>query len=192
MRALLQIATGDDHRDGCMQDVHWPSGAFGYFPTYTLGAMTAAQLFAAAQRAHPQLLADIEPGQFARLNDFLRERVDEREPHRQRPPVLVQLQPQAPEGALGSHRRPAIAERRPERRPARLRQVGLREHPDPREQLERVGVAALVPHHRHPIGRKQPRPLGPPREEQQRIAWLRLRLEHGLHRLVVVEIRAHA
>jgi carboxypeptidase Taq len=75
MRALLQIATGDDHRDGCMQDVHWPSGAFGYFPTYTLGAMTAAQLFAAAQRELSGLSADIEAGRFEALNTFLRERV---------------------------------------------------------------------------------------------------------------------
>lgn len=75
MRALLQISTGDDHRDGCMQDVHWPSGAFGYFPTYTLGAMTAAQLFAAARRELEDLSGDIEAGRFAPLNEFLRERV---------------------------------------------------------------------------------------------------------------------
>jgi carboxypeptidase Taq len=75
MRELLQISTGGDHRDGCMQDVHWPSGAFGYFPTYTLGAMTAAQLFAAAQREVGEIPAAIEAGRFAPLNDFLRERV---------------------------------------------------------------------------------------------------------------------
>jgi carboxypeptidase Taq len=75
MRALLQISTGDDHRDGCMQDVHWPSGAFGYFPTYTLGAMTAAQLFAAARRELEDLAGDIEAGRFESLNGFLRERV---------------------------------------------------------------------------------------------------------------------
>jgi carboxypeptidase Taq len=78
MRPLLQIATGDDYRDGCMQDVHWPSGAFGYFPTYTLGAMTAAQLFAAAVREHERIPADIEAGRFDALNGFLRERVWEK------------------------------------------------------------------------------------------------------------------
>ncbi|HEX5657088.1 MAG TPA: carboxypeptidase M32 [Polyangiales bacterium] len=72
MRELLAISTGDDHRDGCMQDVHWPAGAFGYFPTYTLGAMTAAQLFQAALRAHPDLPAQIARGEFAPLNAFLR------------------------------------------------------------------------------------------------------------------------
>lgn len=57
MQDLLGL-TPEDNRDGCMQDIHWPSGAFGYFPTYTLGALTAAQLFAAAKEAD----ADIEPG----------------------------------------------------------------------------------------------------------------------------------
>jgi carboxypeptidase Taq len=72
MRELLGISTGDDHRDGCMQDVHWPSGAFGYFPTYTLGAMAAAQLFQAALRTDPALPSQIARGEFAGLNDFLR------------------------------------------------------------------------------------------------------------------------
>jgi carboxypeptidase Taq len=75
MRSLLGISTGDDHRDGCMQDVHWPSGAFGYFPTYTLGAMTAAQLFQAALRAHPTLPAQIARGEFDQLNAFLRDAI---------------------------------------------------------------------------------------------------------------------
>ncbi|MET0341491.1 MAG: carboxypeptidase M32 [Polyangiales bacterium] len=75
MREMLGIATGDDHRDGCLQDVHWPSGAFGYFPSYTLGALTAAQLFAAAERALPDLRADIARGDFAPLNTFLRDAV---------------------------------------------------------------------------------------------------------------------
>jgi carboxypeptidase Taq len=75
MRELLHISTAGDDRDGCMQDVHWPSGAFGYFPTYTLGAMTAAQLFAAAKRERPALPDEIGRGDFGGLNAFLRERV---------------------------------------------------------------------------------------------------------------------
>ena len=55
MRSLLGLPTGNDHRNGCLQDVHWPAGLFGYFPTYTLGALVAAQLFAAARRALPEL-----------------------------------------------------------------------------------------------------------------------------------------
>ena len=62
MRSLLGLSTGDDHRNGCLQDVHWPAGLFGYFPTYTLGALVAAQLFAAARQALPDLPAQIAPG----------------------------------------------------------------------------------------------------------------------------------
>ncbi len=55
-----------------MQDVHWPAGLFGYFPTYTLGALTAAQLFAAARAALPEVDAQVAAGQFDPLNDWLR------------------------------------------------------------------------------------------------------------------------
>lgn len=74
MRDLLGIVPPDD-RQGCLQDVHWPSGAFGYFPTYTLGAMAAAQLYAAAQRALPGLEADIVAGNLTSLIGWLRENV---------------------------------------------------------------------------------------------------------------------
>ena len=50
MRELLGIIPPDD-RAGCLQDIHWPVGAFGYFPCYTLGAMLAAQLFRARRSA---------------------------------------------------------------------------------------------------------------------------------------------
>ena len=49
MRELLGIVPPDDAL-GCLQDIHWPDGGWGYFPTYTLGALAAAQLFAAAAR----------------------------------------------------------------------------------------------------------------------------------------------
>jgi carboxypeptidase Taq len=71
MRDLLGIVPPDD-RQGCLQDVHWPSGAFGYFPTYTLGAMAAAQLYAAAKRDLPGLEGDIAAGRLAPLIDWLR------------------------------------------------------------------------------------------------------------------------
>jgi carboxypeptidase Taq len=75
MRSLLGLSTAGDYRDGCMQDVHWPSGGFGYFPTYTLGAMTAAQLFAAAVRAHPAIPSEIAAGKFTSVNEFLRDKI---------------------------------------------------------------------------------------------------------------------
>ena len=43
MQASLGISTKDNYKNGCMQDIHWTDGAFGYFPSYTLGAMYAAQ-----------------------------------------------------------------------------------------------------------------------------------------------------
>jgi carboxypeptidase Taq len=58
-------------REGCLQDIHWYDGAWGYFPTYTLGALIAAQLFAAAREAAPGLLATIQQGEFAPLLDWL-------------------------------------------------------------------------------------------------------------------------
>ena len=65
MQALLGIDTRGNYRDGCMQDVHWTEGAFGYFPSYTLGAMYAAQWFAAMRRAVPDLDRRIAAGDLA-------------------------------------------------------------------------------------------------------------------------------
>ena len=75
MKELLGLSTSGNYRDGCMQDVHWPAGLFGYFPTYTLGALTAAQLFRAARRAIGDLPARIEAGDFAPLDNWLRQNV---------------------------------------------------------------------------------------------------------------------
>jgi carboxypeptidase Taq len=75
MQRALALSTHENFANGCMQDVHWPSGAFGYFPSYTLGALIAAQLFEAAASALPGLEAQIERGEFDKLNAFLRERI---------------------------------------------------------------------------------------------------------------------
>jgi len=74
MEELLGITPPDDRR-GCLQDIHWYDGAIGYFPTYTLGAMTAAQLFDAASKALPDLEGDLAAGRFAPLLGWLRENV---------------------------------------------------------------------------------------------------------------------
>ena len=50
MEKYLGLSTEGNYKDGCMQDIHWSIGALGYFPTYTLGAMYAAQLMAAMRR----------------------------------------------------------------------------------------------------------------------------------------------
>jgi carboxypeptidase Taq len=74
MHNLLGIAPDTD-RDGCLQDIHWFDGSWGYFPTYTLGAMIAAQMFEAIAetiRDLPDLIAD---GEFRPLFAWLGERV---------------------------------------------------------------------------------------------------------------------
>lgn len=75
MNAYLGLSTRGNDRDGCLQDVHWPSGAFGYFPLYTLGAQVAAQLFAAAREALTTLPADLQRGDLSALNSWLRTNV---------------------------------------------------------------------------------------------------------------------
>jgi carboxypeptidase Taq len=75
MREYLDVSTAGNFTDGCLQDVHWPAGLFGYFPTYTLGAMTAAQLFFAANAEIEGVPQAISQGQFASLLGWLREHV---------------------------------------------------------------------------------------------------------------------
>lgn len=71
MQTLLGLDTRGNFRDGCMQDVHWTEGAFGYFPSYTLGAMYAAQWFAAMRRAVPDLDARIAAGDLTAVFEWL-------------------------------------------------------------------------------------------------------------------------
>ncbi|CCG87315.1 carboxypeptidase M32 [Erwinia piriflorinigrans] len=75
MKAWLGLDVGDNYRDGCMQDIHWTDGAFGYFPTYTLGAMYAAQLFHALQRAIPQVGENILQGDLQPVFDWLQQNI---------------------------------------------------------------------------------------------------------------------
>ena len=70
-RALLGTEVPDDRR-GCLQDVHWSCGLIGYFPTYTLGNLYAAQLWEAATRDLPDLDGQIALGEFGPLREWLR------------------------------------------------------------------------------------------------------------------------
>jgi len=74
LEGLLGVRPSDD-RHGCLQDIHWYAGAWGYFPTYTLGAIAAAQFFDAANRAVPGILPGIAKGDFSPLLGWLREHV---------------------------------------------------------------------------------------------------------------------
>jgi carboxypeptidase Taq len=73
-QALTGLKVAED-RLGCLQDPHWFGGDFGYFPTYTLGAMTAAQLFQAAMAARPEIPERLGLGDFRPLLGWLREKV---------------------------------------------------------------------------------------------------------------------
>ena len=65
----------DTDAEGCLQDIHWTNGAFGYFPTYSLGSVLAAQVFAAAERDRGGLDDSIRGGEFGGLHDWLTESV---------------------------------------------------------------------------------------------------------------------
>jgi carboxypeptidase Taq len=74
MKELLGIVPPND-AVGCLQDIHWPDGSWGYFPTYTLGALAAAQLFAAVRKANPDLMEALARGDFTGLLGWLRANV---------------------------------------------------------------------------------------------------------------------
>ena len=71
MRHYLGRSTKDDFRDGCMQDVHWFAGLFGYFPSYTMGAVIAAQLFAAVRRDQPDAVKALSQRRFRASIDLV-------------------------------------------------------------------------------------------------------------------------
>jgi len=74
MQRLLGVTPPTDTL-GCLQDLHWYDGDWGYFPTYTLGAMTAAQLFSAARVQQPTIVDGIRKGNFLPLLQWLRENI---------------------------------------------------------------------------------------------------------------------
>lgn len=73
-REYLGVAVPDDKR-GCLQDVHWSHGSFGYFPTYSLGSFYAAQFYAKAAQDIQNLEKQVEQGNTAPLLQWLRSQV---------------------------------------------------------------------------------------------------------------------
>jgi carboxypeptidase Taq len=61
--------------DGCLQDIHWAVGSFGYFPSYALGAVIAAQLFETMRTDVPELEEQLAAGEFGGLLGWLRTNV---------------------------------------------------------------------------------------------------------------------
>jgi carboxypeptidase Taq len=70
----LGVVVPDDTR-GCLQDVHWSHGSFGYFPTYSLGSFYASQFYHAANQSIPNLEAQIQKGDTSALLSWLSKRV---------------------------------------------------------------------------------------------------------------------
>jgi len=60
---------------GCLQDIHWAHGAFGYFPCYSLGAVLASQLFYKLQQENGNMLEDISQGNFTDIVTWLENRI---------------------------------------------------------------------------------------------------------------------
>jgi carboxypeptidase Taq len=75
--------------DGCLQDIHWSLGSLGYFPTYTLGNLNAAQLMRRAALDNPSLDSELARGEYKNLLDWLRERIH-RQGQRHKPQELMQ------------------------------------------------------------------------------------------------------
>ena len=75
MTDYLGLSTIDTPQDGPMQDVHWPSAAFGYFPSYTLGAMIAAQQWAKIEEEMPDVEEQFAAGRFDAVNEWRKERI---------------------------------------------------------------------------------------------------------------------
>lgn len=67
--------TPPNNREGVLQDIHWSRPSFGYFPTYALGNLYAAQFFAAASQQNPTILAELDEGKTEALRSWLIEHI---------------------------------------------------------------------------------------------------------------------
>jgi len=75
MVSYLGLSTDGDYVNGCMQDIHWTDGAFGYFPSYTLGAVNAAQLFASLCADNPDWQSSLLNGETGFAREWLKENI---------------------------------------------------------------------------------------------------------------------
>ncbi len=91
MLNYLDRSTDGDFANGCMQDVHWFAGLFGYFPTYTLGALAAAQWYATAKQADPGIPAGIARGDMQPLLHWLRTHIHGQGRRLTLQPLLVEV-----------------------------------------------------------------------------------------------------
>jgi carboxypeptidase Taq len=83
--------------EGCLQDIHWSIGLIGYFPTYTLGNLNAAQLMRRAAAENPGLAGELARGDYKPLRTWLREKIH-RQGSRHNPRELIRLATGEPTG----------------------------------------------------------------------------------------------
>jgi carboxypeptidase Taq len=75
MTEYLGLSTTGNYTDGCLQDMHWSDGTFGYFPSYTVGAINSAQIFAAIRRTCPDWQKSLEGGRVGFIRTWLAQAV---------------------------------------------------------------------------------------------------------------------
>ena len=75
MQEYLGLSTAGNFTEGCLQDIHWTDGGFGYFPSYTLGAVNAAQIFSTIKKAHPIWQDDFEKGDVSFIRQWLSDKI---------------------------------------------------------------------------------------------------------------------
>ena len=68
----------DNDSNGCLQDIHWYAGLIGYFPTYSLGALSSAQFAYSMRKELPELDKEIEKGNFQQLFKWLRTNIHQK------------------------------------------------------------------------------------------------------------------
>jgi len=75
MKKGLGLSTKDNFNHGCLQDIHWTDGSFGYFPSYTMGAVNSAQLFQALIAQNTDWEERFTHGEVGFVKDWLSENI---------------------------------------------------------------------------------------------------------------------
>ncbi|AJQ93317.1 carboxypeptidase M32 [Gynuella sunshinyii] len=75
MQSYLGVDTRGNYKDGCMQDIHWTDGSFGYFPSYTIGALNSVQFFHTIKQQNPDWQDRFARGDIQFVRDWLQQHI---------------------------------------------------------------------------------------------------------------------
>ena len=75
MQSYLGLSTAGNYTDGCLQDIHWTDGSFGYFPSYTLGALNSSQIFGAIREEQSDWQERLERGDISFVTEWLEKKI---------------------------------------------------------------------------------------------------------------------